>query len=91
MKACPGNCPILPNSLGERLIEELAELDVQINTKNARQEDLTGDESFGFLVILLISGKNPYKKMRRRKQISQPKAIIASPLPLRRVLKRIAH
>lgn len=33
----------------QRLLEELARLDVQINTEKTRQVDLTGDESFSFL------------------------------------------
>jgi len=33
----------------QRLLEEFAKLDVQINTEKTRQGDLTGDESFGFL------------------------------------------
>jgi RNA-directed DNA polymerase len=39
----------LEQAVYKRLLEELAKLDVQINTEKTRQGDLTGDESFGFL------------------------------------------
>jgi len=39
----------LVQAVYQRLLEELARLDVQINTEKTRQGDLTGDESFGFL------------------------------------------
>lgn len=39
----------LVQAVYRRLLEELAKLDVQINTEKTRQGDLTGDESFGFL------------------------------------------
>jgi RNA-directed DNA polymerase len=39
----------LVKAVYRRLLEELAKLDVQINTEKSRQGDLTGDESFGFL------------------------------------------
>lgn len=39
----------LVQAVYRRLLEELARLDVQINTEKTRQLDLTGDESFGFL------------------------------------------
>ena len=39
----------LVKAVYRRLLEELAKLDVQINTEKTRQGDLTGDESFGFL------------------------------------------
>jgi RNA-directed DNA polymerase len=39
----------LVQAVYQRLLEEFAKLDVQINTEKTRQGDLTGDESFGFL------------------------------------------
>jgi RNA-directed DNA polymerase len=39
----------LVQAVNQRLFEEFAKLDVQINTEKTRQVDLTGDESFGFL------------------------------------------
>jgi RNA-directed DNA polymerase len=39
----------LVQAVYQRLLEEFAKLDVQINTEKTRQVDLTGDESFGFL------------------------------------------
>ena len=39
----------LVKAVYQRLLEELAKLDVQINTEKTRQGDLTGDENFGFL------------------------------------------
>jgi len=39
----------LVQAVYQRLLEEFAKLEVQINTEKTRQLDLTGDESFGFL------------------------------------------
>jgi RNA-directed DNA polymerase len=54
----------LGQAVYQRLLEEVAKLDVQINTEKTRQGDLTGGESFGFISSVEIPCKRrpPYPK-----------------------------